>query len=64
MPHQQHCCKVEYNKALNEQGTCFKIQKRIGGVGLKHQQLLISGGTCLNIVFDQTTCPKNKERIR
>jgi len=39
VPRQQHCCKVEYNKALNKQGTCVKIQKLIGGVGLKNQQL-------------------------
>ena len=34
------------------------------GQALNNQQLLIDGGMCLNIVFDQTTCPKNKERIR
>jgi hypothetical protein len=64
VPRQQHCCKVKYYKAINEQGTCLKIQKCIRGVGLKNQQLLIDGGTCLNIVFDQTACPKNKERVK
>jgi hypothetical protein len=64
VPRQQHCCKVKYDKAINAQGTCLKIQKCIRGVGLKNQQLLIHGGTCLNIVFDQVTCFENTDRTR
>jgi len=50
-------------KHLMSRGPVLKY-KMNWGIGTKNQQLLISGGTCLNIVFDQMTCHKNKEQIR
>ena len=57
MPHQHDCCKVEYNKATNEQGACFKIQKWIGGVGKKPTFFFFSNSRASN----QTHGHKDKQ---